>query len=305
MHWVIQNNLYSEEGFEKLLAALDRFGLPYSIHKAIPFVGTLEPEANPPPGPVIVMGSYSMSYQAQKRGWKPGTFLNGSFDFAIQREHWGERLLNYDAKVVRFADVPEQREPFFIRPVADSKSFTGEVTDWPSYVEWRDRVLALTPEDNPTLTGNSLVAYSRKKEIWNETRTWIVDRRVVTASGYKIGTLKRYSDQVDERIVQFAEDCAACWSPDRAYVLDVADTPEGLKIVEVNNLNSAGFYKADMSKLVMALESMPWPVDGPVDEMWRELDRIVAEARTLHDRSVALLTEAQHILATLPPLDED
>jgi len=304
MWWVIQNNLYSEEGFEKLLAALDRFGLPYSIHKVIPFIGLLEPEAYPPPGPVIVMGSVSMSYHAQKRGWKPGTFLNDNFNFVVQHDHWGDRMLNYDARVVRFADVPEQPVPFFIRPVADSKSFTGEVTDWPSYVAWRDHVLALTPEDNPTLTGDTLVMISTKKEIWNETRTWIVDGRVVTASGYKFGTIKRYSAQVDERITAFAESCAAEWVPDRAFVLDVADTPEGLKIVEINNINSAGFYKADMGKLVMALENVALDVEirtsaAPAVEMWRELERVITEAAELHDRSAELLAEATQLLADI------
>jgi hypothetical protein len=98
----------------------------------------------------------------------------------------------------------------------------------------------------------------RKKEIWNETRTWIIDQRVVTCSGYKVGTIKRYTspEQVDQRIVDYANECAQVWSPNRAYVLDVADTADGLKIVEINNLNSAGWYKADMQKLVMALEDM-------------------------------------------------
>jgi hypothetical protein len=38
--------------------------------------------------------------------------------------------------------------------------------------------------------------------------------------------------------------------------MDIADTADGLKIVEVNNLNSAGWYRCDMQKLIMALESM-------------------------------------------------
>ena len=39
--------------------------------------------------------------------------------------------------------------------------------------------------------------------------------------------------------------------------MDIAETPDGLKIIEVNNLNSAGWYKGNVQKLIEALEDMP------------------------------------------------
>jgi hypothetical protein len=39
-------------------------------------------------------------------------------------------------------------------------------------------------------------------------------------------------------------------------VLDVGRVGDQLKVVEVNTLNSAGFYAADMQKLVEAIEAM-------------------------------------------------
>jgi hypothetical protein len=257
-HWILQNNLYSEEGFESLTAALERFGFPYSIHKCVPFVGTLEPEAAPPPGPVIVMGSYTLARHAKERGWSPGAWLDG-LDYRVQCEKWGNaNMLNGDAIVCPLKNVIGSGVPFFVRPVHDTKSFNGEVFDLGTWLDFRDRVLALTPEDNPTVTGETLVMFCTKKEIWSETRTWIVAGRVVTASGYKLGTLKRYTppEQVDERITQFAQYRANEWCPNAAFVLDIAETPEGMKIVEVNNLNSAGFYKADMQKLVWSLATL-------------------------------------------------
>jgi hypothetical protein len=44
------------------------------------------------------------------------------------------------------------------------------------------------------------------------------------------------------------------WAPLDCFVLDVADTPLGLKVIEVNCINASGYYEADMNKLVMALE---------------------------------------------------
>lgn len=42
----------------------------------------------------------------------------------------------------------------------------------------------------------------------------------------------------------------------RAFVIDVCDTDRGPKTVEINTLNSAGFYAGDVKELVLALEDM-------------------------------------------------
>lgn len=38
------------------------------------------------------------------------------------------------------------------------------------------------------------------------------------------------------------------------FVIDVCDTPDGLRIVEINTINCAGFYAGDIQRLVAALE---------------------------------------------------
>lgn len=258
-HWVLQNNLYSEEGWEALVSALERLGFPYSVHRCVPFVGTLEPEPPPIDAPVIVRGSYSMARHAHTYGWKPGAWLD-NLDFRTQREHWSDLMLNADAKCTTIDALrgPIER-PCFVRPVHDTKGFTGTVFDDPSWQEFRDGVFRVAGDSSrPTVTPLDEILVCSIKEIWSETRTWVVDGRVVTASGYKVGTAKRYTPphQVDDRITVFAQACADCWHPNAAFVLDVADTPEGLKIVEINNLNAAGFYRWDMQKLVVALANL-------------------------------------------------
>lgn len=46
------------------------------------------------------------------------------------------------------------------------------------------------------------------------------------------------------------------WQPARAFVIDIALTQESYKIVEINCINSAGFYAADVSKIVNAIQKM-------------------------------------------------
>jgi hypothetical protein len=257
MHWIVQNNIYSEEGWGKLIDALDRLQVSYSIHKCVPFAGILEPEPAPPPGPVIVMGSYTLAREAQRRGWIPGVFLNENFDYEIQENQWMGYMFNDERWIGAVKDVPEQRLPFFIRPTTDSKSFTGFVTDWLDFCDWRKRLLELRPEDGATMDENTRVLVSPKKFIAREYRTWIVDGKVITASLYKQGPHKYSRPEVDDRVIEFANARAQQFQPARAFVLDVFEDEHGLLYIgEINNLNSAGFYAADMQKLVAAIDNM-------------------------------------------------
>jgi hypothetical protein len=157
--------------------------------------------------------------------------------------------------------VEPQVNPFFIRPVADSKAFTGFVIDWPYFENWRNgeiRHAQKWPDD--LLTGRILsldteVMVCPNRKIYAEYRTWIVKGKVVAWSQYRVGTqTKRYRADVDQRILDFAAAKAQEYSPAPAFVLDVFEAEGGLFIGEINNLNAAGFYKANMGKLLMALE---------------------------------------------------
>jgi hypothetical protein len=259
MHWVLQDNVFGEEGWDSLVVYLTRFGIPFSCHKVIPFVGDLLPEPVVPDGEnVIVMGSYSMALYAQKMGWTPGSFANDNHEFQVQLAHWGDEMVNATAEVLPYHMLEERTTPFFIRPVDDTKSFPGTVMDWQEYCEWRDRILALEPEDNSLINEETMVMVSPLVKIYREYRLWVVDGEIVTASLYKEGTRVRYDDTVEGRVLMYAAQFVGPnqWQPARAYCLDIFDTEHGLKIGEVNNINSAGFYKADMQKLVYALESM-------------------------------------------------
>lgn len=269
MRWILQTNIYAEEGYDRIVDAITRRGLPLTTVKVIPFGGGMQLVDGELPAAdekTIVMGSYTLANYAKHMGWKPGAFLD-NLDFEVQREKWGELMLNHDGKVHSFSDVPFFSEPVFMRPVHDTKSFTGKVVDWGEYSEWRDRVQKLWDDGDlhadDLLIPDTPVVVSKKKEIYSETRTWVIPGAggmslspVVTSSQYKVGTIKRYQEPgfTDLRILEFVDWLTDEWHPNPAFVLDVADTPEGLRILEVNNLNSAGFYKADMGRLVEGLE---------------------------------------------------
>ena len=265
MYWVLQENLFQEAHWDALIKTLGRLELPYSVHKIIPFSNHLEPEISPE-GPVIVMGAIRLATIAKQRGWKPGSFENGNFDFEKQRKHWGELMLNADAVVCKFEEVPNycgviqtEDDHFFMRPVHDTKSFTGMVTNWTEFRDWHRRLVIAFEEDSRcTVKPKTPVVISKPKVITWEYRLWIVDGKVVTSSAYKAGGRLMVNPYVNPAAIEFAEKAAKSWAPARAFVMDIAETPEGLKIIEVNNINSAGFYSCNIGKMIEALEDMTW-----------------------------------------------
>lgn len=68
------------------------------------------------------------------------------------------------------------------------------------------------------------------KAIQQEVRCWVIEGRVVTASVHRMGQRVLYSDVVDRRFVDFAEELSRQWSPLKAYCLDVCDTENGLRL---------------------------------------------------------------------------
>jgi hypothetical protein len=260
-HWVLQSGLEHELGWATMVETLERFGLPYSLHRVVPFVGELLPEPLLTTDDVICIGSYSMRHAAKKYGWNPGVFDLESYGFLEQREHWGAHMLNADSEIWPFGEVRFADGPRFVRPVEDTKVFAGKVFDVQEFGDWQMKVVALGEGDDRSLNAATLVQVSAPKALHHEVRFWIVDGRVVTASSYKVGSSVSYSSQVDSRFVEFAServDAASSdgWNPVRAFCLDVCDTPNGLRIVEINTINSAGFYAADVQKLVMSLDGL-------------------------------------------------
>lgn len=51
-------------------------------------------------------------------------------------------------------------------------------------------------------------------------------------------------------------DMIKLYQPGRAFVIDVALTDDGLKIVELNCINCSGFYEADIQKIIMSLNNI-------------------------------------------------
>jgi hypothetical protein len=137
MLWILNQNLCKEEGYAKLLTDLERFDMPHVKVKPVPFTDRLLPldydtskaslDISELPEPEIdttqdiwVMGSYTLCKIANKRGWKPGCYLN-NLSYDVWSKAWAPiDLLNPYAQVTAFKDAVMNDKAAFIRPVADS-----------------------------------------------------------------------------------------------------------------------------------------------------------------------------------------
>ncbi len=255
MYWVIQDNFYKETEYDRMVELLERANISHTFVKVVPFSHELITDCMPT-GNVFVVGATTMIKIAREHGWIPGAFFNENFDFRVWQQHYGNHLLNHDAEVFKFGEIPLDRMPemFFIRPCKDSKTFTGYVAEKSTFNDWRESVLNI--EGYSTLTNETEVIVSSPKKILREYRFFVVDKKIVTQSLYKIGNTPHSDANVDEDIIQYAQQMIDIWVPDRAFVIDIAMTDEGNKIVEINCFNSSGFYACDAYKIVEAIENM-------------------------------------------------
>lgn len=240
--WVIQSDMFQINERDAILSVLDRFDIEYQI-VSLASDGSLTPEIDHD-GSIITNGSVMLSRIARERGWHPGGFLNDNFSYDVWYPHFKNRLLNRDAifSTLHTADPPLDR--FFIRPLSDNKSFTGRVMERSDFNTWRSSM--------PDMD----VLYAPARAIGQEHRHFIVDGKVISSSRYKMGQIASTSSMVDRSIVSYAEHAASIWSPARAFVLDTYVTEDEIGIVELGCIGNAGFYAADVQKIVMALNEV-------------------------------------------------
>lgn len=264
MHWVLQSNLFVENSFRDLVEQLERQETSYDVVKIVPFVGDIEPDVNPE-GPVFVCGSTAMKKLAIRKGWKPG-YYDQNIDMYNVLMNWKPRVLNFDGYIDQIGHIPHKWDCFHIRPIDDKKSFAGVVMDWQEFCDWRELLIKMGKEENSlgTMDIDTKVIISSVKEIYAEYRFYIVSNRIVTCSQYKRGSLVQYKGEeyVDDILKHFVASLLAQpngvlgWSPCEAFVIDVADTPDGPKVIECNSINSSGFYACDMGKFVAAINDL-------------------------------------------------
>lgn len=100
---------------------------------------------------------------------------------------------------------------------------------------------------------SELVVISNKKNIDQEFRVFVVNKQIVTGCQYMTNHKIDLIDSLPDSVYSFVNELINQWTPAESFVIDIAKTYQGLRVIEVNCINSAGPYISDMKLVVEAL----------------------------------------------------
>lgn len=253
MLFLVQSNIYSDPDHDRIFDALHDLNISYEKIELNSETQEITVEADR--SDVFVYGSVKLARLAKvNTHWSPGSFYGGNHQYKIYSEYYKDNLLNYDVEVFKFANsiTWKPNEQKFIKPYKDAKIFTGKVF---TETKWTDFVTnSLENPRTPLLNSESLIQASIPKEIYKEARLWIVGGQIVAAVYYKFNDDALFEAEVSLEGIDFAKNMLKTYEVAEAFVMDICLTNYGWKIVEINCINSAGFYpNLNVHSLIKAL----------------------------------------------------
>lgn len=257
MHWVLSKNLQTDSAYPTLLQQLERQGATYTLIGMVPFSGEVvtvdgDQKLEDLTGPVFGCGKGSMKHAARRYGWAPGYIEACEYSDCLN--HYNSDMLNEDAIFGKLSEVVPTEDRFFVRPNADDKSFNGQIMDKAEFLDWQQTMCAM--EDSATISKDDYIILAPLKEIYAEYRFYVVKGKVVTGSLYKSRDTVVYVECIDQAVIDFAQRMVKKYCPSIAFVIDIADTPDGFKVLETNSISSSGFYAIDVGKFVAAINDL-------------------------------------------------
>lgn len=255
MYILIQSNLNNNNSdFDKIYTILDELNIPFEKIALTDDHARVSIAANR--NDVFVYGSVKLAMLGKENtNWYPGSFYGGNHLFEVYARYYKAHLLNYHIEIKAFGEPLnwEAEEQKFIKPYRLAKLFTGKVF---TKIKWEDFVAnSLKTHDHSLLNARSLVQISVPRTIIKEARLWIVGGKIIDAVYYKILKDIPFEATVAPEGIRFAEQMISVFEVAPAFVMDICLTDIGWKIVEINCINSAGFYpNTDIRKVFQSLK---------------------------------------------------
>lgn len=250
--WLLQSNIWQEYAYDRFVSSLIAEGdVDLAMVDVIPFTEDFKTPVDFIPRHVF--GSNRFVEICRSKGFP--TFKSfAPYEEFYDNKHW----LNSSGKDMCWGDLKHitTSGPLFIKPYRE-KFFTGMVLETLS--DLNKVQLATSFVEN---VDDELVRVSKAQTIYTEVRFYIINGQPITASVYKeSGRGKQYE----------LPDCSPAWNAcrnilqegaiDKAFVMDLGltskdDSYTNWKIVELNNINSSGLYKANTDALIKAFKNI-------------------------------------------------
>lgn len=248
--WVLEKNVFAEKCFDQMVEHFKDKNIPYHIVKVIPFIHEIDGKVPDVTNPCVVYGSIGTQKLAQKHGWTPGVWTNDQFNEKVLIDKLGVHSLNRNSTFLMLSEVHTLRgilsDSIFIKPNTDTKEFAGQVIRNDEFMSWYKNMIDIGYLE----TDDFEVMVSYPKKLGMEWRLVIVDGKVCECSIYKQYQIVKSERQMNPEVIEFAEKCVKLHNPADVFVMDIAQTEDGLKVIEYNTFNSAGLYACDVTNII-------------------------------------------------------
>lgn len=239
---LVQKNIWGEYGYDRFINALHQQDVEVVETGLIPFTTEFVDPVDVFPD--YCFGSTRFVHVCREKGFPTfPSYSPNRFDI-FPKENW----LNYSDRVCKLGELKIE-EPCFVKPFTE-KFFTGLVVESNEDLDKIQLTTSFIENEK-----DELVLVSPVKKIDMEVRFFVLNGEVITGSVYREKGLVKHS-----RVYSFHSSFLTCKemlskaTTNESFVLDLGLVEDSWKIVELNNLNSAGFYESDVDALVRALK---------------------------------------------------
>ncbi len=175
--------------------------------------------------------------------------------------YYGKYLINDDYCILPTKDCLRrkewlfetfgQKDTIYSRPNRGDKVYSGAVVTYENFETDMGYILSRGIRDD------DLIVFSSPKNIIDEYRCFVIDKKIVTSSKYYTNGVITIDTVVPDRVISLAEEIANVYSPFDAFVIDIGTTKEnGFKLIEINSFASSGLYGCDPEKIVTAIDKL-------------------------------------------------
>ena len=253
--WVIQTNLVSDFFAQSVWHSAIETECKVKEAVLIPFSESFDNEDElskiPVDDIIIPYGSCKLTRLSSLRGWRGNCYNPDTFrsDVWLTKR---DDMLNSEPHFITVKETKEffkdanEEDHWFIRPVKDLKQFNGSVASVGDIKDWSNS----TASGSFIIDDDTEIMLSPVKTLYSEARYFIVGGKVVDGSYYRIDGRLRSSHVNQSETISAVQKLADKWLPHECCVMDIADTDDGLKVIEWNTINSSGFYEHDIPKIV-------------------------------------------------------
>lgn len=275
--WLVQNVGFSSTNLDLTEETLQRLEIPYKsfgISRLINYVINLENILNNPDEQFIIRGGTSLlsllnnidnlkeinpNLSQEQLNFSEryiANLKNGIFydENNFDQNFYGTLnlpLLNNDCENLPIKDYLEKSfdKDVFIKPSRDQKAFNAGILEKGYTI--KDFIFSQIHE---AFYIDEIAIITPLKEIYSEYRFFVVNQDVITGSQYRLNNQLFVSEYIPDNILQAAKEYAKLYQPHDIFTMDLADTKEGIKIVEYNCWNASGLYKTNIPKIFNAVQ---------------------------------------------------